>query len=786
MVSRPEKMSEDELLALVGLYTEQASGYLDGELAQQRAKATRYYQAQPFGDEQEGHSQVILTDVMDTVEWMLPQLLEPFMAGDDVVNFAPTGPEDIEAAEQETAYVNHVFLRDNPGESILYTWAKDGLLSKNGVVKAWAEQYQTVNDEQYEGLTEFQLLELVNNPEIEVLAAVERPDETTGVLFDVSVKRTRDKKRIRVMPIPPEHFLISRRATSIETAPFVAHRERQTETELILEGHDPEVVRDLPSYDDDYSEERLERFAADDQWPYEEMQLRRANREIWTTECYVRVDFDGDGIAELRRVKYAGSTGGNISGSREGGKVLLVNEPWPHERAPFYSWTPVPITHKFYGMSVADLVMDIQHIRSTLMRQMLDAQYRAVNPKTAVWEQHVEMEDMLVSRAGGHVIRTTQPPQNVIFPIQTPPPDQTTYNLLEFMTNEREARSGVSRFSQGIDAGSINDTASGINQLMSAAQMRVKLIARLFAIGVADLFKGIHELVRKYQDVPRTIRLANRWVEIDPTEWSERMDTTVEVGLGASNRDLQLLHLDGIAQTIAQVVPLQGGLDGPLIHWRHVKNLIDKRAALATYKEPDLFCADPDDPVNQPPPREPPPDPRLIEIQVKAQQAQMELQAKQQEAMQKLQQTAAEAAEKVQLAYQELAAKQKLEEAKLLQARQEHEDEMAFKYAELEAQRQANDMEVIGKQIERSQAEHQARAKDIEASRARGETAEVESSRQAEVERLRAENLARERENLELRSVIEGQTRRKRAVVQRGPDGKMVGADIIEGPETIQ
>lgn len=799
MPNKPEPMTEEELLAIVGDHIQQAAGFLGDRLSEQRSEALRYYFAEPFGDEIDGRSQYISTDVADTIEWMLPQLLEPFVSGESVVRFTAVGPEDQEASEQETDYINHVFLQDNPGFMLLYTWFKDGLLSKKGFVKAWVESHESVQEERYEGLTAEQVAILTADPEVEIVAATENMDGT-DVVWDAEVKRTSARKRIRVKEIPPEHFLIDRRALTIAEAMFVGHRERQNESELILEGHDPELVRNLPDLDADWSAERQRRFSYDDQYPYtaDAPAGEKSTREIWTTECYIRADWDGDGIAELRRVKVAG-TFGTSTNTGETGATLLINEHWPHERAPIYDICPQPITHKFFGQSIADLVMDIQHVRSTLIRQMLDATYLSTSPRMGIDEYKADIDDALVHRAGS-LIRVKGSPHEALFPLPTQPPDQTTYTLLELLTAEKETRTGITRYNQGLNAGSLNKTASGINQILSQSQLRIKLIARIFAEGgVTELFRGLHELVRKYQDVPRTIRLRGKWVDIDPSDWRERMDSYVEVGIGAANRDLQLLHLDSLALAQSQIVQAQGGLDGPLVTWRELYNTMSKRSELASYKEPDLFARNPSDPANAVKPKEPQPDPKMIEIQVEAQQAAMELQQKGATDQAKLRQDAEETTAKLQLEYEKLAsdtreaqaglmAKMQLEREKLALQRQEHEDEQVIALAKLELERakiasdrESHDLDVIGKQLERAQTEHATRVAEKDATRARGEVSTAETTAQRALEELKSENLRSQSELLQRQTELAGMVRTKKAVVHRGKDGKMSSATITEG-----
>ena len=794
MPNQPEPMTESELLVIVGDHIQQAAGFLGDRLSEQRSEALRYYFAEPFGDEIDGRSQYISTDVADTIEWMLPQLLEPFVSGESVVRFTAVGPEDQEASEQETDYINHVFLQDNPGFMLLYTWFKDGLLSKNGFVKAWAESYESVQEERYEGLTAEQVAILTADPEVEIVAATENMDET-DIVWDAEVKRTSARKKIRVKAIPPEHILIDRRALTIEDAMFVGHREPQSESDLILEGHDPELVRNLPDLDADWSAERQRRFSYDDQYPYT---ADASTRQIWTTECYVRADWDGDGIAELRRVKVAG-TFGTSTNTGETGATLLVNEHWPHERAPIYTICPQPITHKLIGQSIADLVMDIQHVRSTLIRQMLDATYLSTSPRMGIDEYKADIDDAMVHRPGS-LIRVKGPPREALFPVPTQPPDQTTYTLLELLTAEKETRTGITRYNQGLDAGSLNKTASGINQILSQAQLRIKLIARLFAEGgVTELFRGLHELVRKYQDVRRTIRLRGKWVNIDPSDWRERMDSYVEVGIGAANRDLQLLHLDSLALAQSQIIQAQGDLDGPLVTWREVYNLMSKRAELATYKEPDLFARNPSDPANAVEPKEPQPDPKMIGMQVEAQQAAMELQQKAATDQEKLRQDAEEATAKLQLEYEKLAsagretqaelmAKMQLEREKLALQRQEHEDEQAVAFAKLELERakiacdrESHDLDVIGKQLERAQTEHATRVADMDATRARGEVSTAETTAQHVLEELKSDNLRSQSDLLQRQTELAEKERTKHVKVQRDKSGKISGATVTEG-----
>jgi len=619
------QMTESELKSILGAEIADSLAHLGGELSAQRRKALRYYLGEPFGNEQEGRSKVVSTDVADVVEWILPALLKIFTTGDEVVRFEPTGPEDEEVAKQATEYVNWIFSRDNAGFLNLYMLFKDALLQKNGIAKVWWEEGESATRESYlrKSFEEMQLV--LADPEVEPVAHSEYRDsgviigpnglpiETAVTYHDLVVKRRRRTGAVRIMTVPPEEFLISRRARSIEDAPFVAHRLRKTVSELIELGYDQDLVDRLPgSEDDDPTGERRERFALEDDRDRTVADgPNRAMREIWITECYLKCDWDGDGLAERRKVTVAGS-----------GQEILDNEPWDGP-LPFVSLTPIPMPHRFFGLSVADLVMDLQLIKSTILRQILDNLYLSNNGRHIISDQ-VNLDDLLTSRPGG-IVRLKNgalPGQGHILPLDTPLVATQAFPMLEYIDGVRENRTGVTRYMQGLDADTLNKTASGINQIMTAAQQRVELIARVFAeTGVKDLFRKILELVNRHQSAPRIIRLRNRWVPMDPREWNTQMDVSISVGLGTGNKDQMLVHLRNLLEIQVQAIRMQGGVAGPLVRLENVYNTLAKLVENAGLKSADPYFTDPAQhpPAPPPQPAPPPPDPAMAAVQQQAQ-----------------------------------------------------------------------------------------------------------------------------------------------------------------------
>lgn len=624
------QMTDRELSAIVMAEVRDAVGYLgsSSSISEERATALRYYMGEPFGDERDGRSKVVSRDVADTVEWILPSLLRVFTAGDDIVRFEPVGMEDEPFANQATDYINHVFNKDNNGFLVLYTWFKDALIQKNGIVKYWWEVTERAETESYSGLSEAEMIHLISAADVEVLEHTKSAAPTDDVLsaphpdmggetHDVKIRRQHSEGRVRIEPVPPEEFLIARRARSLDDADFVGHRVYKTRSELVAAGYPKRLVETLPTYHDvDDTDEALARWEDDEFRTAGSLDPMMQTVEI--IEAYLKVDEDGDGIAELLKVTVAGGEGGQ----------LLDKE--PVDDVPFASLCPVPMPHKFFGLSVADLVMDLQRIKSVLWRQMLDNLYLTNNPQREVVMSKLEkggLDDLLNSRVGG-IIRAKQ--EGAVRELAVPHAASASFPMMEYVDRVRQYRTGVAPASTGLDAEALeNQTATAVNQMTAAANQRIELIARIFAeTGVKDLFRGLLRLVAHHQDKPRMVRLRNQWVPMAPAQWNAEMDVSVEVGLGHGNRDQQM-------GTMMQVLSLQkealgaGGLG--LVTPKHIYNALTKMVQWAGLKSVTPYFSDPDQQPMQGP-QQMAPDPAVMahekaaaELQVKREQAMAEV-----------------------------------------------------------------------------------------------------------------------------------------------------------------
>jgi hypothetical protein len=379
-------------------------------------------------------------------------------------------------------------------------------------------------------------------------------------------------------------------------------------------GYDSDLIDTLaPEGAADFNMETIERFKDEDAYPYRsDNYVDPSMHEVWLHECYLRIDYDGDGIAELRKITMAG----------ESSYVLLDNE--EVDDHPFCTLTPVPMPHKLIGMSIADQTTDLQRIKTALWRGALDAIYYGVAPVTQVVEGQVNLDDLL-NRRPGSVVRTRS--LDAMQAMETAPLKPEVFQAIEYVDTVREARTGVRRFNSTLDPDQVNDlskTATAATLADNAANDRLGLIARIFAeTGIKRAMRRMLELVCKHQEEPQVIRLRGKYVPIDPREWTTEMDLSISVGLGTGDRGQQLGHLMALAPIYDKIIAAQQGIQGPLVTAENIYNFGVKLVEFASLRSPELYFTDP----KTAPPQPPKPDPKMVEAQGKVQAQQMQAQA---------------------------------------------------------------------------------------------------------------------------------------------------------------
>jgi hypothetical protein len=576
-------MDEGTLKGILDAEIDNAIGFIESETTDDRRKALEYYNRYEYGNEVEGRSQIVTGEVAEVVDGALPQLLRIFTQSDEIVRFEPKGPGDEEKAKQATEYVNWVMNRDNDGVLLMHNWFKDALLQKNGIVKVYWDEKIDVSKEKYQNLTQDEVAMLLNDPEVEVVnqkttEIVPAGIDEMGMMippifsYDVKLKKTKKTGKVIVENVPPEEFLISKKARTIADAPFVAHRRLATRSELTAMGFDKDVIDNLPTYADlTYNQENVARFDQGEQ-PSDQASLDFSMQEIEVMEVYIRVDFDSDGIAELRKITYAGTE-------------ILDNE--EADFVPFCSVCPIPMPHKFFGHSLADRAVDIQLIKSTVTRQILDNLYMTNSPRMGVVEGQVNLDDLLTVTANGIVrMKNTQ----AIIPLTVPPTASQSFPLLEYLDSVQAKRTGVSDQMNGLNPDVLqNSTATAVAMMQSSAAGKVELIARVFAeTGVKDLFQKILQLLCKYQDKERIVRLRGKYVSIDPREWTNGFDISINVGLGTGNKQEQMAMIAMVLSKQEEILKTVG-INNPLVSLTNYRQTLGRFIEAAGFKDSTEF-----------------------------------------------------------------------------------------------------------------------------------------------------------------------------------------------------
>jgi hypothetical protein len=698
-------MQQNELKSILQAEIDDAIGYIETETVDQRKQALQAYLRQPYGNEVEGKSQIVTGEVAEAIDGALPSLVRIFTGSDNIVIFEPQGPQDEASAKQATDYCNWVFLRDNEGVAILHDWFKDALMQKNGIVKAYWENKEDITKERYYDLSDDELAMLMSDESMEIVEqdTTEFPiydpmgqpviDQTgmpaMGSTHNVIVQKRKKSGKVTIENVPPEEFLISKKARTIADSPFVAHRQMLTRSDLVAMGFNKKQVEGLQMDDAlAYTPERVVRFSAGEQ-PYQVQTDDPSMQEIEVFECYIKTDMNGKGIATLTQVFYASN---EILQDADGKEAVEEVD-----YVPFHSICPIPIPHKFFGDSLADRTTDLQLIKTTITRQMLDNLYLTNNARVVAVEGQVNLDDLLTSTAGG-VIRAKSP--NAVQQLVVQNVASQAFPMLQYLDTVQSKRTGVSDASQGLDPSILqNVTAAAVASMQQAGAGKIELMARIFAeTGVKSLFQGILHLLCKYQDKPRLVRMRGEFVEFDPRTWANQYDVAINVGLGAGNRQEQMAMLSMVLAKQEQLIA-QYGPANPYVSPAQYRSTLGRMVEIAGFKDSAEFykpiTPEQDQMLSNPPPQpqQMPPEVQAImartqaEIQANQAKAQADIQLKQQQQQIDMEMAQQKAALEMQLMREKEAAKLMLE-------REKQQAYFAMKQQEFEAEAQLKAMKI--------------------------------------------------------------------------------------------
>ena len=705
-MSKPKAaaMDEDRLARILKQEAAAASSYHDSELAKAQIEGLKRYFAEPYGNEIKGRCDVVTHDIEDAVAWMMPELIRSFASADDLVSLKARSAEDDQPvqiganpdgtpkmssrskADVMAAYLSHIYFEDNDGLKVTHDVTFDGLVQRIGIWRIDWEDPKADPSDIIEGVSDAQLQKYLFDPEYEILAFDEY-DEGQEKKFIIEVQRTPKMGRVNVEAVPPEEFAIEKTARCVSEAKY--HRRKRKVYLSELKADYPDKAHDLTgksgnSEDEITDDARLSARFPNDSVDWTNGDDEAGRQEVELHEEFMRIDFDGDGVVELRAIKRVGS-------------VILENVRVKHSS--YVTWSPSRVSHRAVGRSIPDMLADVAKIRTAITRRYLDGLSQTVTPRTFVNTQAFTADDKgqdgldaLLDNELGAVIPVRGNPRDAIYETVTPDVSGPSLNALEYFDQRGQEASGVTKHSQGMDPSQLNKTATGIDLLQAAAKTRVEMVARWLGLGLEEVFKRILHLVVSHQDKPRQIKLFGEWCEVDPRTWSDEMAVAVNIGAAGVSKQTRLANLMMLSQKQEQVI-MSAGPSNPLVTLSHLRNTYAAMASAMGFRDATQFFGEvPED--FQP---EPQPDPKVAEVQGKLQLEQMKAEqtlqldyAKAQNAAQveaqKMQSEREKAALELQLAREKAAAEMQLAREKMFM-----EMELARERAQFEAQQAERD-----------------------------------------------------------------------------------------------
>ena len=549
MAKKFKKLSDEELIVKLEENLKTGVNHYDMIMSKERSEVLDYYHGKLPKPIHSGNSKYVSMDVWDAVESAKATILETFSAGNEIAEFTPQGPDDVEMAKIASSYTDYVIFRQNDGYNVFSQVLHDGLMARVGLAKVYWDKVYEDQEETFEDVHVDDLDTALEANDLR-LKDSKMTDPATGKVSGTVVRRL-DKSQVRIDPIPPEEFLIATTAKSLRETHFCAHRVKKTVAELVQMGLTVEEALQVPTdgltiaTDPD----KLSRFQELNAGFNSEKEYQEQMREVTIHECYIRIDVEGNGYPKLWKFTKAG-------------KHILDRE--EIDRIPFVPFIPLPIPHAFYGSNYAAKVIPIQNARTVLMRGILDHTVITNNPRYQVVKGAlVNPREMLENRIGG-LVNVTRP--DGIMPLQQASLNPFVFQTIQLLDEDKEDTTGVSKLSQGLnkDAVSKQNSQAMVEQLVGLSQQRQKIIARNFANQfVIPLYLEVYKLVIENEDQKKVIEVAGNYVEVDPAKWEARTDVTVKLKLGYGEKERDAAQLMGLHQFLSQDPGAQPFYDVP-------------------------------------------------------------------------------------------------------------------------------------------------------------------------------------------------------------------------------
>jgi hypothetical protein len=582
IIDGPEPMTRLQVEGIVQNAIEDAVDFIESEISDERIKAQRYYDGEVDIGYEDGRSKVVATKVRDTIRAVKPSLMRIFLSSSKPVEYTPKGPEDVAAAEQATSYMHYEFNRQN-GYRVLNDAFHDALVKKQGIVKAYwlmtpiakIYTYSDLSDDEFTYLVADDGVTVLEHS-VEYIATMDPMGmQVEAPVHSVKISREEESGELRVESVPPEEFFIDRNARNLEDAYVVAHRTDMRVGDLIAMGYDPDVVSNLDSFDAGSEVTEAEVFArrgyAED---YSDEDAQDPSmKNVTVTEAYMRIDADGTGIPVLHRITC-------------GGTAYEMLDYEPADEIPFAKFEVDPEPHTFYGRSLAEIIIDDQDAATSILRGILDNVAMTNNPRIAVTEGAVNMDDVLNNEIGA-VVRQRTP--GAVQTLAVPFVAGQTLSALSYMDGLVETKTGVTRASMGLDPDAMQSTTkSAVTATVQAAAGQVEVMVRNLADGMKDLFGIMLRLMVKNVDEDQMMRLNGAFVPIDPRVWDTGMDVSINVGLGTGREEERAMAYREVLGLQRQVYAEYGPGNG-VVSLVNIRNTLSDMMAASGIRNSDRY-----------------------------------------------------------------------------------------------------------------------------------------------------------------------------------------------------
>ena len=562
-----EAVTDEELINQIDAGIQASSGdWLNSsDLARERLKSTYEYAGVALDHlAPQGVSSIVDTSTTEVIEAYTAVLSDLFLSNGKLARFVPYDdtPGAFKAAKDASNIVNYCIFKKNKGWEILQTWMKASLLWKNSVIRwDYIEDYDYVMEE-FDEIDESMLDEILANENMEIVNELTlNPTSEVISYIDVRLRKKIDKSRIKLEVIPPELFRISNEAKEIEDANFVGIQSEMTRSE---------IRRFYPEWGENITEDEWEELSTGDDWlgtgKYSEDVAARkeitgqrywqgyegqseypleANQLVTLTESWVRVDRDGDGIAELKHFITVGNH-------------ILYEEDC--EMIPLASIVPIDIPHEFFGLSMADFSRSTTLASTAILRGFVENTYLTnYSPKLA--DPNVVDFSALQNMKPKQIIPTNGNPAAAVASLPPETISSGTGPLLEHLQMMKEQSTGMSKAAQGL-----NDTlyVSGnseqkLSAVQSAAQKRIQHIGRRFAeTGFKQLIAGVYSTMVKNMKNKQKYYYNGVYSTVDMSTLPKEMDVEVFLDIGENSNSTKIQKLGKIGAEILPALNEQG------------------------------------------------------------------------------------------------------------------------------------------------------------------------------------------------------------------------------------